>query len=214
MKKFISKTIKYLTILGILSSSLVFTNISASAALEADARYRDGGLANAYNHAGLRRAGIGIYEIKGYNHEIELSTWDSFLNGQTYLGAYYNPDTTSTDKDYILYTAKAMDADPEITYTMYDALAYESNPGSYVAVDEISDIRCDGVVEYAYEWNYVWVWGKTNDGTKTGTPTNFDISYVPYVSEHANLGDEGWFELSPIVQRGAKGTKYTQLVKY
>jgi hypothetical protein len=67
-------------------------------------------------------------------------------------------------------------------------LNYDSNPDSYVSVSEIYELRCDAVVEYSYEWNNLWIWGKSDTGTSSGTPHHFDISYVPYVTEHNNLG--------------------------
>lgn len=56
-----------------------------------------------------------------------------------------------------------------------------------MSVDEVTDIRCDGVVKYAYEWNNINVWGRTDDGTFSGTTSYFDISYTSYVPYHANL---------------------------
>lgn len=185
-------------------------------AYDADARYREGSwVAFGLQHAGLRKAGVGIYEIRGYNTTIQLSDWNTFINGQTYVGAFVNPSITETDQTNILETAAAMDADPEITYTAYDILDYDEYPGIYINVDEITDIRCDGVVEYAYEWRNVWVWGRSDTGTSSGTPTHFDVSYPDYVWEHNNIGaDEPWIETSPKVQHGGSGTQWTQLTQY
>lgn len=89
----------------------------------------------------------------------------------------------------------------------------ESNVGTYITTDEIQNIRCDGVVEYAYEWNFVEVWGKSDDGTRWGTPSDHDVSVAANKPEHDDLGgDEPWQELSPKVQRGGSGTDWTLLV--
>src|SRR5665647_2091982 len=48
-------------------------------AYDADARYREGSwVAFGLQHAGLRKAGVGIYEIRGYNKTIQLSDWNTF----------------------------------------------------------------------------------------------------------------------------------------
>jgi len=49
-----------------------------------------------------------------------------------------------------------------------DALNYYSNPGSNIDPYDVDRIRCDGVVEYCYEWNDLMVWGKNG--------SNYDIS--------------------------------------
>ncbi|MBC2581540.1 hypothetical protein [Clostridium sp. DJ247] len=207
MKKFLLKA-------TIIFSSLMIFATPASALTAPIAVYREGGTLNPFEHAGVYKADNQYYEIKGYNHTIEISTWASFIDGKS--GAYWrNNPSVDSYRSSILSTLASLDADPGITYTMYDQLNYESNPGTYVNVSEISDIRCDGVVEYAYEWNNVWVWGKSSTGTSSGTPTHFDISYTSYVSEHANLGeDEPWIEVSPKVQRGGSSAsepwKWTQ----
>jgi hypothetical protein len=60
-----------------------------------------------------------------------------------------------------LGTAEDLDDDPEITYTLFLQLAVDfGDIGNYVNVNEITDIRCDGLVEYAYEWNGLWIWGQ------------------------------------------------------
>lgn len=193
----------------------LFASTSYAADYTADARYRSGGWPNDCDHAGLRKLGVGVYEIRGPYTEIQLSSWEVFLDSKTYLGAFINPTMTSTDRTNILNTAAAMDADPDITYTALCQVDYDMFPGDYIEVSEISDIRCDGVVEYAYEWNNVWIWGKSNDNTSSGTPTNFDVSYENYCDEHDDLGyNEPWIEVSPRVQRGNAGTKWTQLRQY
>ncbi|MDM8562182.1 S-layer homology domain-containing protein, partial [Candidatus Marithioploca araucensis] len=80
---------------------------------------------------------------------------------------------------------------------------------------EITDLRCDGVVEYAYERNGVNVWGRSDNGEQNGDPTNFDVSNTKFTEEHNILCDlmsdpEPWEETCPQVQRGHWGEKWTQ----
>lgn len=200
---------------------LLFSNSSFAASYpNGSAVYRDGGYLNAYRHAGIMKNSSTVYEIKGPGYEVNEYSLTSFKDGKTYYGTYAPPSLSSSQRDSILETAEALDNDPEITYTAADQLAHISNPGTYVSVYEITDIRCDGVVEYAYEWNNVDVWGKTEDGLASGTPYYFDISYTSYVPYHANLGsDQPWVEVSPKVQMAAADvdvyppTKYTTFRK-
>jgi hypothetical protein len=179
---------------------------------DAEAMYRTGPMPNYWVHTGVRKANSGVYEIKGYNHTVDLNSWESFIGSETYLGAFTNPTMTATDKQNVLSTLAAMAADTDINCVGMNMIDWDSSPGNYIEPSEIDDLRCDGVVEYAYEWNNHWVWGRTDTGTKSGTPTHFDVSYLAYASEHQNLGgDEPWFETSPLVQRGGAGTAWTKL---
>lgn len=185
------------------------------------ATYRQGGSLNSLNHGGVRKSSSYVYEIKGYDYTVQLSSDSSFKNDSTYYGNYGNPSVTSSQRDSILSTSEALRDNNSLTYTMYDQINWESNSGSYINVSEITDIRCDGVIEYAYEWNNVWVWGKSDTGGSGGKPQHYDVTYIPYAKEHADLGgDQPWKEVSPIVQRGANAgcdcdeSKWTKLRKY
>lgn len=207
MKKFFGK----MMVLSILAMS--FISITAGSVFaNSEAMYRSGSMGNYLDHAGVRKAGVGIYEIKGYFYTVDLNTWASWLGSNEYLGSFINPLMTSTDKTNVQSTLAAMAADTDIDYVGLNMIDWDLNPGSDIDPWEIDDIRCDGVVEYAYEWNNIWVWGRSNTGTSSGTPTHFDVSNMSYVGEHQNLGaDEPWIETCPLVQRGASGTSWTQL---
>lgn len=198
---------------------LILLGASTTHAADAgDAGYRDGGwLTFGSNHGGIY-SGSGVYEIKGYfGSGVVLSTFDSFKASEYFYGWFTNPSITATKRGQIVSTAAAMKADPDITYTAQAQLMYDNTGSSgYVNVSEITDIRCDGVIEYAYEWNDLYVWGHSSNGTSSGTPTDFDISSKANVKFHANLGyNQPWIEVSPRVQRGAapvsNPTKWTQL---
>lgn len=120
---------------------------------------------------------------------------------------------TATDKLRVQTTLALMEADTDIDYVGVNMIDWDLFPlGGYIEPDEIDDIRCDGVVKYAYEWHNIWVWGRSDTGTSSGTPTNFDVSSMSYVGEHQNLGgDDPWIEASPLVQHGGAGTAWTKL---
>jgi hypothetical protein len=201
MKKFLPILLLFLLLLNIA------TYASAASSPGGSATFREGGFLNGHDHAGVMRNSTEVYEIKGYSADsVNKSSLTSFKDGKTYYGTFkHKSGLTASQRDSIISTAAALAADTGLTYTMYDQINWDSTAGTYISVNEITDIRCDGVVEYAYEWNNIWVWGKTTTGTASGTPTHFDVSYVTYAKEHANLGsDEPWKEVSPKVQRGAK----------
>lgn len=196
------------------SSAMAWTRTKE---VNADAIYRTG--AFGYNHAGVfyindTGTTFGAYEAQG-DGPVVFSSMDSFIGSETYFGPYYRSTVdTSTERNSIIQTCKDLANNATLGYTWSDCLIPENNPGSYISPDEISELRCDGVVEYSYEWNNFWVWGRSNTGTSSGTPIHHDISYYYYYSEHNNLGkDQPWIELSPYVQRGAAGTAWTLLRK-
>ena len=131
-----------------------------------------------------------------------------------FMGAYnlnnYSP--SFTDRRSIVGTAIQL-RDADIGFEVNDALDYKglSFDGS---VDDINNIRCDGVVEYCYERDPpgLCVWGRY-----PGFPGNCDISDDRYVDEHNNMPDlwpppwspcepggspETDSELSALAQRG------------
>lgn len=183
--------------------------------LDGDAVYRTG--AWTHGHAGVYFNDDGThmaYEIPGSNCSVELNTMNEFItNSETYIDAYYNTGVNQTwERDNIIATCEALESDDTISYIWYDIIEESPNSGTYLQVNEIEKIRCDGVVEYAYEWNNFNVWGKSDTGTSQGNPIHHDISYVLYIDEHNNLGkDQPWIETSPYVQRGASNTKWTTL---
>ncbi|MCP4549390.1 MAG: hypothetical protein GY835_23290 [bacterium] len=204
-----------------LSIFLSSTGQLALAQVSGNAVYREGGWANNLDHAGIYCSDCysgnpGVYEIRGYwwqgGDGVELRSFTDFLDGKTDLGAFSLSGISAAQRGLIVDTADDLDQDPDITYTLGDCLNHEAT-GDYVTVDEITDIRCDGVVEYSYEWNNLWVWGRSDNGQSSGTPQHHDISRIEWVEEHNNLGgDQPWFELSPKVQRGGSGTAWTELL--
>ncbi|MVO99695.1 hypothetical protein [Paenibacillus lutrae] len=208
------RRIGIMAVLSVSAASIASFSAPNSAYADAEALYRTGPMPNYWEHAGIRKAGSGVYEIKGYGYTVDLNSFTDFVGSETYLGPFTNPTMTATDKKNVLSTVAAMAADPDINYVGVNMIDWDANSGESIAPSEIDDIRCDGVVEYAYEWNNHWVWGRTTDGTKNGTPTNFDVSNIKYAKEHQNLGgDQPWFETSPLVQRGGAGTAWTKLRK-
>lgn len=191
---------------------IVFCTLGTAFA-SGEAVYRSGGWGNDYEHAGVYDGNGKVYEINGPFTHVTYDDWSTFLAGKTYWGAYINPSMSSYDRTRILNTAAALASNTAITYTGLYMIDTIVGAGAYITTDEITDIRCDGVVEYSYEWNNIWVWGRSSDGTQYGYPTHFDVSDTRYTYEHnLNLGkDQPWIQTSPYIQRGAAGQNWTQL---
>lgn len=117
-------------------------------------------------------SGIGV---KLGDEEEFMGEYNGEINSFT---GYYRPQTniSSSKRDSVMLTARAL-ASESIGYTIRGQIDYEvsDNPDKhgYVWASDISAMRCDGVVEYCYEfhniriygddtyWN-ISVWGSTN----------------------------------------------------
>lgn len=148
-------------------------------------------------------ATFGIY---GSIHEIELS---EMIGSYTYWGAFQStnlesrPDTFSERQTIIQHANELDTEDPG--YTLGGVYCIDPKLGwdTQIQPDEVDDIRCDGVVEYCYEYSTEFpIWGKNG--------TNYDISKYP--SEHNVVGYENPdTEFSPMVQCGQAGGTSTYL---
>jgi len=131
--------------------------------------------------------------------------------GEQYWGSYNLKDQTLSfsDRKDIMATAIELKDDCLVTYAFWDCLnPYVWVIGGTIDPNEIWNIRCDGLVEYCYEYNEFLVWGKNGQ--------HYDVSNYWYYWEHNNLYDLVWpnnadTELAPVVQRGAKGGTSTYL---
>lgn len=193
--------------------------ISSAFAIEnnADAIYRSGGLGNDWDHAGVYAPNTMVYEIKGINQTVGLYSLSSFKvdASYTYFGPYYQSWVdSSTKKQYILNTCSALDAAPGLTYTALGQAYTFGNPGTRVDVADLSDIRCDGVVEYSYEDNGFYVWGPSDTLTRYGAPWHYLITTPSFLAAHQTLiRDQPWSGISPYGQRGAMYPTWTMLTK-
>lgn len=142
--------------------------------------YRDGAVGGLNWHAGLmyhenvKEYGYNaIIHINGFGCDVDFCSYDDFLGENDFMGVYAADDCTSNDLDDIRETAADLTMQA-ISYTCVNLLEYEDNPGTYISPSEIDKLRCDGVVEYCYEWNNVMI----RDG---------DISKTSLVDDHSPL---------------------------
>jgi len=173
-----------------------------------------------YNHTGLCAGLDAVEYVRTFESLGKEGGGDSTSEGQfsinfyvgssQYYGAFTSRDYSSgmpfEKRRAIVGTAKDM-ADEYIVYPWSAVNALEVQIGwePVVDVSEIQKIRCDGLVEYAYEYNGVRVWRNC-----TYSSESWDISKYP--ASHNNMPDltvEPNDELSPWAQRGATTSSAT-----
>jgi len=192
-----------------------------------DAIYRSGVLGNLINesHAGIFYRYVGGDPRDRNNHDVIhipnmqgtvcVDKFPAFQSGEEYHGAYTASNKGRldyTERLAILTSAKLLTrSDIEyVPFPCLDVLVPDWADGQWDGTaNDISCIRCDGVVEYVYEASGVMVWGRGDD------PDHEDITQVitreEYDSESGNLWEhndlvppvaENGDELTPNVQCG------------
>src|SRR6185295_18900133 len=119
-------------------------------------------------------------------------------SGLSYYGAYTKGNLTvsASGRRSIVATAVSI-VDAYIPYVALDAINYYAGGNT---VGYIREIRCDAVVEYAYEANgyIVWWW--------SGYPNDYSILTFPGDHNDAPTPpSDPSYEFSPWAQRGAPG---------
>ena len=131
------------------------------------AAYRDGVAGNLDWHGaiiygtGTTTSSYIFAQASGYGHTTETVNYSVFLNNQTPKG-YYRPKSTSlttSQRDSVISTARAL-VNEHISYTLTNPISYSmiSTTSQYQPSD-ILGIRCDGFIEYCYEYNNIRVFG-------------------------------------------------------
>ncbi|WP_407312304.1 hypothetical protein [Desulfosporosinus sp. SB140] len=203
MKKSMSKLlILLITLLMCFNALPVF----AANGSNGDAVYRDG-VYLIYDHAAILKYGSDgsnmVIETVG-NGPVTYDNWTTFLGGHNYLGAFYNPSYQPASS--ILATAASLEAVPGLQYSWQGQMYVDSTAGSLITPEHITTLRCDGLVEYCYEYNNSRIWG-----CASAADSNWDISLKSNVSVHQSLGTNGYYYISPNVQ--CSQTSYTKLIK-
>lgn len=192
-----NKIIVFISVLLISISLYNPEHTNAASGYQGWAVYRDGVQGQSYIwHAGLMYAANSSYtnaviQNRGTGY-VRTDTWSSFINGQNFKGIY-RPKATATNVDRDLFVAMGRNlASQYISYTVMQQMAVNGGPngslGSYFEPAEITDMRCDGVVEYIYEWEGFRVWGSNSF---------WDIS----VNNPNNLQEHMGFAVRPEVQK-------------
>lgn len=158
------KVSKALSIL-LLAVLLVSLPCQAATGNQGYAIYRDGVALNLTWHAAMMvqpnssNYAEAIAHAPGGSEKSGYATYAKFLNGKTYKGVY-KPFTTmsSHDRDLVVATARYI-AERHIDYKLDGMIAATDRGQTRFVPSDITKIRCDGVVEYCYEYNGFPIYG-------------------------------------------------------
>lgn len=158
-----------------------------------------------------------IFEASPF-HGVQENSRRSMTEAKNWYGAYNLKDNkgpqTFAERKRIMDIAVQLEIlDPGYPAFAKDAIIPTSSSwraGELITPDMIEDLRCDGLVEYAYEYSgeegaSFKLWGKNGN--------RYDISRYP--NEHNDLylgsNSDPCTELAPVVQRGEAGGACTNL---
>ncbi len=148
--------------------TMLSINVNAATGYQGYAIYRDGVFFNTNWHAGIMDEPYST-DYKpvthhpggfGSNDIVKWDTWDNFIDGKTFKGVYRpNSNPSSSQRDLFVSMGRKL-INEKIPYNLAYQVYYDtSTSGTWVDHDEISSMRCDGVVEYIYEWYGFRVYG-------------------------------------------------------
>lgn len=172
------KNKKNFLFLLIIFSFIFPTNILAATGYQGYAAYRDGVFFNYTWHAAIMDEAYSNYYLpvvhtpgKGY---VKWDSWENFLDGNTFQGIYRpKSNPTSSRRDSYVSMARRL-KDESISYNVAYQVYYNTgSTGYWVYPEDITSMRCDGVVEYVYEYYGDRVFG--NDSNWDVTRNDFWI---------------------------------------
>ena len=104
-----------------------------------------------------------VIEHPGYSGNLRYSNLNGFIAGNTFKG-YYKPTSsmTTSQKNAVASTARKLAA-YVIPYTFAGQIGYSAmNDGHKLTPADLATIRCDGVVEFSYEYNNIRISGNSS----------------------------------------------------
>lgn len=136
-----------------------------------------------FGHAGLMRGPLlindqgtemsnSIIHVAALVDVIEYSQFHQFLNNNTFLG-FYSPKAamTTTQQNQVIATAEALNrasaadsiiycVSTQLKYSGYATKTYHGQANTKVIMPaNVTSLRCDGLVEYCYEYNNIRISG-------------------------------------------------------
>ncbi len=174
-----NKTIKPILIIALFIVTVIsFSTLSyAAKGFEGYAVYRDQAVGEHW-HAALMnyehpQNTNAVVQASNIFNTVRYGTWDSFIPGEKVFKGFYYPFSgipSSDKRNDIVATAQAL-ANQNITYTILQQINYSSGSNIKVQPEDITFSRCDGVVEYSYEYNGIRIYGNDNywDISKRGS---------------------------------------------
>ena len=158
-----------------------------------------------------------VVEVCSLSYAVHDNTWDVVNDNPDYeyWGVFMpsNVEMTFQKRKDVMNTAVWLIGE-DIGYPVFpdpDLLRHTDNPGERIDPNEVTDLRCDGLIEYAFEYNDIMIWGENG----TSNPQNFDVCNPANVEAHNDFySDEDSnpnTELAPIVQCGIVENSSTYL---
>lgn len=164
-------------ILCIVFSALSMIICFASTNVKGFSVYRQGNTGNVSGHAGLvystniDTSNAIVHVISGdSNYLIRKTSLNTFIDGQDFYG-YYVPKTLKnySQTDQMNLRSKVISKAHALAAINRDSLGYnvlyqvwyskDSNSNGIVDLNEITSMRCDGLIEYCYEFYGLTVYG-------------------------------------------------------
>lgn len=153
-------------LLALIGSFLVVPGTAqAASGYQGYAAYRDGVLFNYTWHAAMmddpysNTTSLPVIHQPGSGY-VQWGTWSQFLANNTFRG-YYRPKVqpSSSTRDSFKYMARRL-KDEAITYSgVHQVDSAVWGIGTWVDPYDVVSMRCDGVVEYIFEWYGYRVYG-------------------------------------------------------
>jgi len=155
-----------------ITSISISDNALAAAPWNGYAIYRSGVMGTLNDHAAIMNGSTKsdqdpVLHAIGYGDTVKIDSWIDFTsNDVLFVGVFKPNNCTITPVLAGYFTAKAREL-IGIPYNVLDQIVYDAGSSYWVYPEDISHLRCDGVVEYVYEW-YSFRVG--------GSDSNWDIS--------------------------------------
>ncbi len=175
-------------------TKLITMEIFATGDWKGYAIYRDGVVGNLNDHAALMDENsindyLPVIHAVGYSGPVDWGSWAEFLDGNNYLGLYKPNGCPISEARANSFIATAREL-RGISYNVLDQIVYSAGSNVWVHPENITHLRCDGVVEYTYEW-YGWRVGGSDD--------NWDITR----NLIANYWEHSGFNITPRKQHNS-----------
>lgn len=155
--------------------ALIFFSVSSYAAtgFEGFAIYRNGAFLGTTWHAGLMdeahpKKSLPVIHVGQSNDAVVFDSWENFINKKTsnnnaFEGFYYPKSgiPSSAKRNAIKALARNLRT-KNLLYTATKQIDYVNSSNTKVEPNELTHCRCDGLVEYCYEYNDIRIYGNNS----------------------------------------------------
>lgn len=96
---------------------------------------------------------LSVIHMPGIGHDIEWADWSDFVGNETYRGTYKPKQAISDNSRNLIISLARELRTKDIGYLFTHQLRATIRPeATKIEPDDVVDIRCDGLVEYCYEY--------------------------------------------------------------